>query len=282
MNIALVSNKHHLTRQYTPFVDSCDKVMRINKMDNLDTGLTGTRTDMALVSLHQGYFNFSRLNRHADLLHVIPELYFFPDAPWMTTNYTSSEGIKQWENLPRWMHVRVRKLTACGAGIFLVRHLYPDATIYFLGDVNAWQRTPSFGGGHSCHAENAMITLLQKQGILVPILEEELGDKEAGTYSRPLNADERIRQRERLLSFGADAETEYIAEIIHPRWKDVVRLRGNRAFQVQGGNKATLLECRGLSFTLKWDRWGTETFLRHSDGYFRPQSSTSQTASTPS
>lgn len=271
MTITLISNKHHLTRQYTPFVDSCDKVMRINKMENLDTGLAGTRTDMALVSLHQGYFNFSRPNRHAELLNSIPELYFFPDAPWMAVNYAFGEGIEKWEALPQWMHVKVRKLTACGAGIVLARHLYPEATIYFLGDTNAWQRTPSFGGGHTCNAENAMIAELTRQGALIPILEEELGEDENGTYSRPLNAEEHRNQQERLLSFGTRPFTEYVAEVIHPRWKDVVRIRGDRACQVQGGYKATVLACEGLSFTLKWDRWGTETFIRHEDGYFRPQ-----------
>lgn len=44
--ICIVSNKRNLKRNYSAFVDSCDKIMRVNKMDNLNSGLAGTRTDI--------------------------------------------------------------------------------------------------------------------------------------------------------------------------------------------------------------------------------------------
>lgn len=267
MNICIVSNKRGLKRNYSAFVDLCDKVMRISKMDNINSGLVGSRTDLVLVSLHPAYFKFSRANRHVDLLKLVPHVYFFPDLPRVAEQFTSEEGIEHWEFLPSGIHGKVCGFTTCGAGIYWVRHLYPDARLYFLGDVDAWQRTPSGGGGHTCSAENAFLDSLVREGRLIPILEEE-ADFSVGVYSTALTQQEILVQEEAFQACGSNADTEYVIEAVHPQWKDLLRILGSRADRVTGADQASVLEFNRRILSLKWDKWGTEHFLCNEEGAY--------------
>ncbi len=261
MTICVVSNKRDVARQYSDFVDSCDRVMRISKMDNLDTGLTGRRTDLLLVSLHPAYFAFSRANRHVDLFKKVPRIAFFPDLDGMARKFAAEEGLENWELLPDEVFQQSRGMTACGTGVRWARYLFPDARIYFLGDVDAWKRTPSNGGGHACEAENAYLQQLIREGILVPILEEDKADA-SGLYSRPLNREEALRAEREIEAFGTDRTREYALEISHPQWKDVLRVRDGAAFRVSGSDGADVLRFDDRELLLRWKRWGVELFVR--------------------
>lgn len=107
--------------------------MRINKMENLATGLAGTRTDMALVSCCSDYINHSREARNADTLHSIPILYFNDEEPKRTPQYISEENLKHGKLIPPDVSRCAPAFTTLSKGLLLAHYLYPEARIYYLG-----------------------------------------------------------------------------------------------------------------------------------------------------
>lgn len=68
LKICVIANKQDLKENYSKFIDSCDKVVRINKMDNLSSGLTGTKTDIVFTVTGRDYFRYTRKFRNVDTL----------------------------------------------------------------------------------------------------------------------------------------------------------------------------------------------------------------------
>lgn len=62
--------------------------------------------------------------------------------------------------------------------------------------------------------------------------------------------------------------SERIVEIRHPRWHDLLRIMGDRAQRCTGGDEADVLEHNPASITLRWDKWGTESFRLGKNGTF--------------
>lgn len=56
----------------------------------------------------------------------------------------------------------------------------------------------------------------------------------------------------------------------HPSWTDDMILEGeNRIYRASMPSEtASIVEKTGNSFTLAWDNWGTETFIKQPDGTY--------------
>ncbi len=69
------------------------------------------------------------------------------------------------------------------------------------------------------------------------------------------------------------AEVAAIEEIVfeHPQWSSDMILEGdNRIYRANSpGEQATIIERTPTSFTIKWDRWGTETFEKQENGHYK-------------
>lgn len=261
MNICVVANKRILKRNYSAFIDQCDLIARINRMENLPSGLAGTRTDIALVSLHAAYWRFSPENRQTDALRKAGQALFFPDLPGAAKALAQQQQLNNWSYLPAEFHKRTQGATTCATITFWMHEKFPEAQIFFLGDLDAWTRTPSQGGFHACSAENHFLGKLVQEKKLIPILEENT-QTENGRYSVALTEAEQSRQQEEILTIGSDTEKEYILEANHPRWKDLMIVKGTRANRLTGYNYADVLSFNHKTLALKWDRWGTEHFVR--------------------
>lgn len=171
MNIAIISNIRKVEHNYSPFIDSCDKILRINKMDNIESGLSGNRTDILLVSVWYGYLRFSHQARKMDILKTVPEIYFNSEQINAGKEFAEKEGLENWKFLPREVHSSTWCFTTLGKGVRLMDFLYPSATLYYLGDIDSKARTPR----DPKHAgvrnkENGYMMSLIEAGRLVPIL----------------------------------------------------------------------------------------------------------------
>lgn len=54
----------------------------------------------------------------------------------------------------------------------------------------------------------------------------------------------------------------------HPQWKDDVRLSSNVACRAHRADTASVVQESDTSITLKWDRWGIETFNLNAEGVY--------------
>lgn len=271
--VCIVSNKCDLKRNYSEFVDSCDVVMRISKMDNLDTGLTGKRTDVALVSCFHRYFEFSREARHVDELKSVPEVYFLNEYKKESRAFVAKEGLTGWRFMPGPVSLATPYFTTLSKGVALADHLFPDALLYFLGDCEGELRAPP--GTHPFARENLFIRDLIARGRLVPMLEED--QNTAGIYSKPVTLGERWKTKELCLMYGSDHEQDAVLEINHPQWSDRLKILGDRARRRKSADAATVEKFQDAMLILRWDRWPTETFVQNSRGVYHFQSEIFQT-----
>ncbi len=170
MNVCIISNKQNLEHNYSRFIDSCEKVMRISKMDNLDSGQAGTKTDIAFVSVCSAYFWHSRQKRHVDVLKTVPEIYFNNEDWNRTLQFVKNEQIENWQFIPKEISAMTCNFTTVGKAIPLASSLYPDAQLYYLGDVKAAIRAPGSPKHGPFHKkETDMITSLINSGRLIDI-----------------------------------------------------------------------------------------------------------------
>lgn len=166
LKICVIANKRDLKENYSKFIDSCDKVVRINKMDNLSSGLTGTKTDIVFTVTGRDYFRYTRKFRNVDTLRKA-KVIFCPQDEYIVRQYVSRECIKDWEILKgdseteRWM-------TTSKAVHYLI-NAYPNKNIYFLGDIERRKRTTSVWHNKP-HKEDIFFDRLINKGILIPIL----------------------------------------------------------------------------------------------------------------
>lgn len=262
--VCIVSNKCDLRRNYSKFVEACDVVMRISKMDNLDTGLTGRRTDVALVSCFRGYAEFSREARHVDELKAVPEVYFVNEYKQETEAFAAKERLTGWRFMPDSVKLVTSYFTTLSKGVALADHLFPEALLYFLGDCQAELRAPP--GAHPYERENSFIRDLIARGRVVPVLEEDTVT--AGIYSEPVALGVRWKARELCLMYGSDHEQDAVLEVSHPQWRDRLKILGDRARRRKCADAATVEKFRDGALVLRWDHWPPETFVRDSKGIY--------------
>lgn len=75
------------------------------------------------------------------------------------------------------------------------------------------------------------------------------------------------RQNEAKLAEIAAIEDVYFE---HPQWSSDMVIEGNRIYRANApGEQATITEKTPTSYTLKWDRWGTEVFEKQPNGVYK-------------
>lgn len=258
--ICIVSNKRNLKRNYSAFVDSCDKIMRVNKMDNLNSGLAGTRTDILLISCFYGYLAFSPAERHMDMLPEIPEIYFNNEELGCSNEFACREGLKNWKFMPGAVHRSTPNFTTLSKALCLADYLFPDAQLYYLGDTDMNLRA-SGSPKHHASVENAYIQSLIDHGRIIPILEDEAGEF---YYSSP------------LLPGSASSESPSMKEepaedivIRHPQWTDQFHIEGKRGRRLHRNDAAVILQHDEEKLVLQWDNWGREEFYEMEEGNYQ-------------
>lgn len=174
--ICICSNKHDLKRDYSKFVDSCDVVARVNKMENVNTGLAGTRTDVAFVRTITLYHEASYDEKHIDLLREIPLVYSMPSSNDERLMYFQNYGAL---TVPGLYELEPFSMLTCGIVELLVT--FPNAHVYVLGDTKTAVRMI-----RETSSDDDVTTHLADAGKITFILEEELPDTCQGQFSLPI------------------------------------------------------------------------------------------------
>lgn len=264
--VCIVSNRPYFTRNYSAFVDSCDVVIRISKMCNIDTGLSGFRTDMAVVACWQGYLAFSRKARHMDALLQVPFLFFDPESMGLTQKFCEDEQISRWSFLPPAVEKKSYHFSTFGKAVVLADWLFPDSELYCLADLDVSQRTGN-SPKHTQSQEKPFIDTLLESGRLTNIIEDDKAEADC-LYSTQLSPAHREMADKWILCHNPTSMDHRLIRMRHPQWKDDVRLSSNVACRVHRADTASVVHESDTSITMKWDRWGIETFNLNAEGVY--------------
>lgn len=98
MNIAIVGNKH-IAHDCSARIDVADMVVRISKMDHLDSGLVGTRTDALYLEPNCVWWGYPPERRRLDMLNTIPSIYIRNSWWRRTGEKLISQGILRWDQV---------------------------------------------------------------------------------------------------------------------------------------------------------------------------------------
>ena len=265
--VCIVSNRHAFLRDYSSFVDGCDVVIRISKMENLDDGLTGQKTDMAVVACWGGYLAYSRAQRHVEALKNVPMVFFDPETIELTRRFCEQEGITRWAFIPEAEQTSSWHFSTFGKAVLLADRLFPDAELFSLADLDVSVRT-SNSPKHTYSGEQAYVDSLVKSGRLKSILEEGETPEGGYTYSLPIPEEKRPLLLRMKLRIAPGSVKHEVVQVRHPRWRDSLRIAEDVACRVHGGDCARITERSDTGFSLKWDRWGKEQFSLQSDGVY--------------
>lgn len=258
--ICIVSNKRDLKRNYSSFVDSCDKVMRISKMDNLNSGLAGKRTDIVLVSCFAGYLAFSPEERHMEILRGVPEIYFNNEELGYSNEFACREGLENWKFMPGEVHRSTGNFTTLSKALCLADYLFPEAQLYYLGDTDMNLRAAG-SSKHHAPTENAYMQSLIDSGRVIPILEDAAGEFHYSAPAPPVSSQGNVPAPDLL-----PVDTVLIS---HPQWTDQFQMNEKRGRRLHRNDHATILQHDENKLVLKWDNWGTEEFLRMEEGKYQ-------------
>ncbi len=267
LKVCIVSNRRCFRRDYSDFVDSCDVVIRVSKMDNLDSGLAGRRTDAVVVSCWSHYMAFTREERHVEELKRAPLIYFSLDETRFARSYAEAEGLLRWKFIPESVQKATPHFTTVTKAVALADALYPEAQLYYLGDLSASLRTDG-NVSHSRSGDDSFMAELVESGRLVCLLEET---SEAGyEYSREIGEGTQGLARELWLKYGEGIEADAVLELRHPCWSDTVRVFGGRARREHGGGDKARAEFRQEGeLVLHWERWPAEVFVETAENTYK-------------
>lgn len=267
--VCVISNRPYFTRDYSDFIDSCDVVIRVNRMSNLCTQLTGSKTDIALVDCWKVYMNFSRQQRNTDILHKIPHVLFFPNntGAGIIEQYLQEEKFTNWSFFPPALQERTPYFTTVTRAIAFAEWLYPEAKIYFLGDSSVRIRTKS-NSYHTQSGDDNYQRELIVSGKMIPIMEE---DQTVSTYrfSSCIPPEKQLNANKRILQFSPSNISHTILNMQHPSWQGKLLVAGKAACRASNDkDTATILNYTDTRISLKWDKWGVEHFQRNNKGIY--------------
>lgn len=66
----------------------------------------------------------------------------------------------------------------------------------------------------------------------------------------------------------ADAPMEDVLYLRHPTWADTLRVYGNTATRISNGDQAEITKKTEEVVTLRWKKWGIESFLKQANGSY--------------
>lgn len=211
--VCVVSNKTDFKRNYTKFVDSCDVVIRTNKMDGLPTGACGTKTDICVTGSWFRTLLHTPEERKDELLAAIPRTYFSSDpvdpVSWRLHKKAVNGQHITLAEYPAEFYRKVAKWTSFGKAVWLARHLFPSAQIFLLCDMNVVCRS----GNNSAHIISSEVDWINSSYDIQNINEELVIDD--GLYSVKLTDEEKTRV-ERV-----DAEVQAAANRVSQKYSQL-------------------------------------------------------------
>lgn len=139
--VCVVSNKHDYTSSYSTFVDSCDIVIRVNKMESQGTCLTGTKTDIVMVAVNDIYYSYTAEARKVDLLKKVPAIVLGRFSNGLIDKFKEEVGSDNVCKYPPFIWSKAVRMSSFGQAVVLALSVFPDAKVYFLGDVDCQKRT---------------------------------------------------------------------------------------------------------------------------------------------
>lgn len=166
--IAVVANGP-VYRNYSEFIDSCDLVVRVNKMEEMSSGKLGTKTDVLVASLYgSGYPYFSE---HPEKLREIPMVYYNPENRSVTERFCERHHLPA-RFIPPNVDRNTKGFTTLAKAAVLAHTLYPEDLIFFIGDRDVGVRT-HHAAKHLLSWESKVLDMMDKSGKVVFVQEEE-------------------------------------------------------------------------------------------------------------
>ena len=187
--VVVISNKHDYKRNYAEFIDSCDVVVRVNKMNALSTGVVGRRCDMCVSASWHRTLMHSPEERKDALLRQIPRVYYLTDPlddyGWREHKRLVGSRYSLAAEYPFYMLHKTITWTSFARAAWLVRHMFPSAQLYVLCDYDVVLRS----GNAIADKISAETEWLQGASADIVNINEEAVDGD-GLYSRPLTPQE--------------------------------------------------------------------------------------------
>lgn len=137
LKVCVVSNAHKSIQDYSEQVNNMDIVIRINSMENLDKGFSGTKTDMAVVTVGDLYCSYGDDYTHLDVLKSAPIKFFSCIRAEEGHIYAQEKGITNYHFTPGDMYIWGQFWTTAGYATQLALRLWPDCDLYFVGTASA-------------------------------------------------------------------------------------------------------------------------------------------------
>ena len=135
MEICIVGNKKP-SQDFTQEIDSADRVVRVSKMDYLDTGLIGSRTDELYLEPNMVWHSYSPEVRKLPLLSQIP-LIHIRESWW---NQVGEHLLKQkWINkdrvkiIPKSRELVMPGCTTLAIAVYDISLRFPEAKLLLTG-----------------------------------------------------------------------------------------------------------------------------------------------------
>jgi len=269
LKVCIISNIEELTRDYSDFIDSCDIVLRISKMNNLDSGLTGQKKDIALVSCWRAYMCYSREDRHTEQLKQVEKIYFIYSHRDLVCHLVESEDLKKWSYLPQEPDDKTADFTTFSKGIALADYLYPEVQLYCLGDMDVASRTGT-QSAHCSSGDNHYLRSMVNKGRLVPIL-YDVDCLDTHAYSQELPEQKKTALEYWQLKCGIKLDQFQRIPVIHPLWKDEIFIGRHYVKRAMNRDIGEIINKSDKQLNIKWENWGTEQFLFSSHTKAKPE-----------
>lgn len=189
MKVVFCDNNRDYKRDYSDFIESCDIVVRANKMCSLNTGCVGERTDILMLSFYSYYLQyFSPEERHVAQLKEVPLIWF---EGWTDIPKERVEFIKSLKHRSAVITTPLKPhFSTIVRALDLLTPMYPGAEFYFVGDLDVFTRTSN--PWHVKEGEDEYLKERVEAGTLI----ECYADPDR--YSHPINEETEAR-KERVL-----------------------------------------------------------------------------------
>ena len=167
LRVLIIGNKTDPARDYSQEFDAFDIIMRINSFDNLDSGLTGTRTDVALITAGDLYRSYTDEHNHVEHLRSVPRIFFYSAQAQGARAFAREKGLTNWALTPLYIDATAADFTTLGKGIVLAQLIFPHASYALYADILTASRTED--PRHLASSEDAYIRALVTSGKLTII-----------------------------------------------------------------------------------------------------------------
>lgn len=185
-NIAFVQNQRILRRDYSTFIDGCDLVVRTGKLDNIETGRVGKRTDFSFqIPITQyTWAGQHEEDKHLDHVNKAAMAFIMPLSepakkifPYGINYSRTFERNKEVKRKGQW--------TTTAVALQHTLYTFPDAVVYNMGTFNIYQHCDHGTAVTPWHAgtdEGEFLCQKEQEGRIVNILEEDC-ELEQGRFS---------------------------------------------------------------------------------------------------